>query len=210
MMALLDVLPGEQDLDLQLGYIYGALADEFDAVGNNQMVQRYLDLQLGIFERVKEDLSAAEYFTGEAATTIKGIGYHRRGNLELAIEYYRRALEIEPGYHYAWHDLFGAYVAMAERGRIDLDAIKSALQKTRETSAGPQPGTQVPGLDLEYLQSLEARLRHWEKKAAQHPDLLVSAAPSAESPKAGSHTLPKARRERRGSRARLAQTHALL
>jgi tetratricopeptide (TPR) repeat protein len=211
MMALLDVLPGEQDLDLQLGYIYGALADEFDAAGNNQMVQRYLDLQLGIFERVKEDLSAAEYLTGEAATMIKGIGevYYRRGDLERAIEYYRTALETDPGYQYAWHDLFGAYVAMAERGRIDLDAMRSALQKTRETSAGPQPGTQVPGLDLEYLQSLEARLRHWEKKAAQHPDLLVGAAPSAESRKAGSHTLPKARGGRGGARTRLAQTPAL-
>jgi tetratricopeptide (TPR) repeat protein len=212
MMALLDVLPGEQDLDLQLGYIYGALADEFDAAGNNQMAQRYLDLQLGIFERVKEDLSAAEYLTGEAATTIKGIGevYYRRGDLERAIEYYRTSLEIDPGYQYAWHDLFGAYVAMAERGRIDLDAMRSALQKTRETSAGPQPGTQVPGLDLEYLQSLEARLRHWEKKAAQHPDLLVSAAPSAERPKAGLLTLSKARGVRGGARARLAQTPALL
>src|SRR4029077_2150949 len=181
MMALLDVLPGEQDLDLQLGYIYGALADEFEAAGNNQMAERYLDLQLGIFERVKEDLSAAEYLTGEAATTIKGIGevYSRRGHLERAIEYYRTALEIDPGYQYAWHDLFGAYVAMAERGRIDLDAMRSALQKTRETSAGPQRGTQVPGLDLEYLQSLEAHLRHWVKKAAQHSDLLVGAAPPA-------------------------------
>jgi tetratricopeptide (TPR) repeat protein len=187
MMALLDVLPGEQDLDLQLGYIYGALADEFDAMGNNKMMQRYLDLQLGIFERVKEDLSAAEYLTGEAATTIKGIGevYFRRGDFDRAIEYYRKSLEIEPGYQYAWHDLFGAYDAMAERGRIDLDAMRSALQKTRETSAGPQPGTQVPGLDLEYLQSLEARLRHWEKKAAEHPDLLISAAVPVEGRKAG-------------------------
>ena len=118
MMALLDVLPGEQDLDLQLGYIYGALADEFDAAGNNQMAERYLDLQLGIFQRVKDELAPLEYFNGEAATAIKGIGevYYRRGNLELAIEYYRRALEIEPGYQYAWHDLIGAYVAMAERG----------------------------------------------------------------------------------------------
>jgi tetratricopeptide (TPR) repeat protein len=207
MMALLDVLPGEQDLDLQLGYIYGALADEFDAAGNDQMAGRYLDLQLGIFQRVKDELAPDEYFNGEAATAIKGIGevYYRRGNLELAIEYYRRALEIEPGYQYAWHDLFGAYVAMAERGRIDLDAMKSALQKTRETSAGPQPGTQVPGLDLEYLQSLEARLRHWEKKAAEHPDLLVGDAAQAEGRK-GVHTLSTARRGRSRSRAQLALT----
>jgi hypothetical protein len=113
-------------------------------------------------------------------------------------------------YQYAWHDLFGAYDAMAERGRIDLDAMRLALQKTRETSAGPQPGTQVPGLDLEYLQSLEARLRHWEKTAAEHPDLLVSAAPSAESPRAGAHTLPNAREGRGGACARPARTAALL
>jgi hypothetical protein len=68
----------------------------------------------------------------------------------------------------------------------------------------------VPGLDLEYLQSLEARLRHWEKKAAKHPDLLVSGAAPAESPKAGLDTLSKARKGRRGSRAQLARTPALL
>jgi tetratricopeptide (TPR) repeat protein len=207
MMALLDVLPGEQDLDLQLGYIYGALADEFDATGNNPMAERYLDLQLGIFGRVKDELAPAEYFNGETASAIKGIGevYYHRGNLELAIEYYRRALEIEPGYQYAWHDLFSAYVAMAERGRIDLDAMILALQRTRETSAGPQPGTQVPGLDLEYLQSLEALLRNWEKKAAEYPDLLVDAAAQAEGRK-DVHTLSKARKGRSGSRAQLART----
>ena len=92
---------------------------------------------------------------------------------DQAIEYYRKALEMEPEYHYAWHDLFSAYAAMARRGLIDLDAMRMALQRIRETSAGSQPGTQVPGLDLEYLKSLETCLHDREQRAAEYPRLLA-------------------------------------
>jgi len=173
MMALLDFVPGEQALDVQLGYIYGALAQEFDRTGQPKMASRYRDLQLGILKRVKDDLSAVDYLTGNAASAIKGEGevYAGRGEFDKAIKCYRKALEIEPTYQYAWHDLFAAYDALARKGRIDLDEMRLALQKTREFSAGTQPGTQVPGLGLEYLDSLEATLHHWEQAAAEQSRL---------------------------------------
>jgi hypothetical protein len=89
MMALLDFVPGEQALDVQLGYIYGAVAEEFHATGKQEMAERYRDLQLGIFRRVKDDLTADEYLTGTAASAIKGIGevYYSRGDPDQAIEY---------------------------------------------------------------------------------------------------------------------------
>lgn len=161
MMALLDFVPGEESLEVQLGYIYGAMAQEFEATGNPEMAGRYRDLQLGIFQRVESGDPSA----------IKGIGevYAGRGDYQRAIECYRAALRIEPGYQYAWHDLFVAYLRLAERGEIHADEMRAALQKVRETSAGPEPGTQVPGLDLAYLDSLDAHLRHWEQRAREAP-----------------------------------------
>jgi tetratricopeptide (TPR) repeat protein len=153
---------------VQLGYIYGALSQEFDVTGQQKMAARYRDLQLGIFQRVKDELSAVDYLTGDAASAIKGVGevYAARGDFDQAIEYYRKALEIEPTYQYAWHDLFAAYDGLAREGRIDLDEMRLALQKTREFSGGSEPGTQVPGLDLQYLDSLEVRLNDWGRTVA--------------------------------------------
>jgi len=71
MMALLDFVPGEQELDVQLSYIYGALAQEFDRTSQPEMASRYRDLQLGILKRVKDDLSAFDYLTGNAASVIE-------------------------------------------------------------------------------------------------------------------------------------------
>src|SRR5262249_55249823 len=157
--------------------IYGAIAQAFEAIGKDEMAERYRDLQLGIFERVKDDLSSVDYLTGDAASAIKGVGevYYNRGNIDRAIEYYRKAIEIEPGYQYAWHDLFSAYDALARRGRIDVDEMRLALQKTRESSAGLLPGTQVPGLSVEYLAKLEDSLHYWERTAAENPHLVAGA-----------------------------------
>jgi tetratricopeptide (TPR) repeat protein len=170
MMALLDFVPGEQALEVELGYIYGALSQQFEDTGKCEIASRYRDLQLGIFQRVKDELSSAEYLSGDAASVIKGVGevYAGRGDFDQAIEYYRKALEIEPTYQYAWHDLFAAYDALASKGRINLDEMRLALQKTKEFSAATAPGTQVPGLDLKYLDRLQARLRHWEHMTADH------------------------------------------
>jgi hypothetical protein len=168
MMALLDFVPGEQALEVQLGYIYGALSQDFEAKEQPEIAARYRDLQLEIFQRVKDDLTAFDYLTGDAASAIKGVGevYAGRGDFDQAIEYYRKALEIEPTYQYAWHDLFAAYDGLARKGRVELDEMRLALEKTREFSAGSQPGTQVPGLDLQYLDSLEVRLHYWELNKA--------------------------------------------
>jgi hypothetical protein len=58
-------------LDVQLGYIYGALAQEFEEKKQPDVVARYRDLQLGIFERVKDDLTVADCQTGEAASAAR-------------------------------------------------------------------------------------------------------------------------------------------
>jgi tetratricopeptide (TPR) repeat protein len=168
MMALLDFVPGEQALEVQLGYLYGALSQDFEAKEQPEAAARYRDLQLEIFQRVKDDLTVFDYLTGDAASAIKGVGevYAGRGDFDQAIEYYRKALEIEPTYQYAWHDLFAAYDGLARKGRVELDEMRQALEKTREFSAGSQPGTQVPGLDLRYLDSLETLLHYWELNKA--------------------------------------------
>ncbi len=74
----------------------------------------------------------------DIASALNGIGnvYHARDELEKAIRYYRLALELEPRYAYAWHDLFGAGDAMARKGTIDLEIMRESLAKVIETGAG--------------------------------------------------------------------------
>jgi hypothetical protein len=57
--------------------------------------------------------------------------------------------------------MFGAYDALARRGKIDLKEMRHALQKTKETGQG------IPGLDAGFIARLENTLRAWEQQAAQ-------------------------------------------
>ncbi len=177
MIAVLDLVAGEPMVDLELGYMFGALGRQFIDAGDRERADRYLDLALGIFYRVKDDLvsteqATAEEATAERASAVKGIGeiHYNRGEIEEAIRWYYQALEIEPMYSYAWHDLWGAYDALASRGRINVAAMRIALDGTKKSS-GAGSGLAQPGLDAEYLAGLEARLKQWEKTVAAYPHL---------------------------------------
>ena len=171
MMALLDLVPGETALDLQLGYMYAALGQHFDYGGNSSLGDRYMDLAVGIFRRVQAEVELDKGASGELASAIKGLGevYYKRGDLDAAIRHYRQALEIEPGYSYAWHDLFGALHAQARQGRINLDAMRLALKMTKETSL-TQAGRH-PGLGENYLADMDGWMRECEERAKHYPHL---------------------------------------
>ena len=64
-----------------------------------------------------------------------------RGEFDDAVRYYRLAVEIEPRYGYAWHDMFSARDEQARQGGpIDIATMREALAKVIET------GTGIPGL----------------------------------------------------------------
>ena len=176
MIAVLDLVSGEPMVDLELGYMFAALGRQFIDVRDRDRSGRYLDLALSIFYRVKDDLASAEEATAERASAVKGIGeiHYNRGEIEEAIRWYGQALEIEPGYSYAWHDLLGAYDVLASRGRIDVAAMRIALDGMKESSGSGGVYAQ-PGLDSEYVAGLEARVEHWEKTVAACPHLASGA-----------------------------------
>ena len=176
LMALLDLLPGEEGMDLELGYLYAAYGRLFLDAGDRRQADRYLDLAMPIFQRIDAELTAVPESTSARASAVKGIGeiHYNRGEPHEAIRRYRAALDLEPAYSYAWHDLFGAYEMLARRDEIDLPAMRAALEGTRLAS-GTGAATAQPGLDRQYLADMERRLQHWEQVAARHPDRAAGA-----------------------------------
>ena len=160
LMLLMDWSPAEVDLQVQLGYLYKTIAQAFDAAGDREQAERYLDLAASAFEDLRQHAaSKTGLTTADLASVINGLGnvYAERGQLDRAIELYRAAVEMIPTYAYAWHDLFGALDGKARRGEVNVPAMREALAKVKATGAGQ------PGLSAEYLAGLEARLATWER-----------------------------------------------
>ena len=164
LMALLDLSPGDTTLDAQLGYLFGTTGQSFDAAGDQEQAAQYRDLAMSVFQRLKANPAVPPI---DKASAIKGIGgaYYESGDPVTAIEYYGAALEIEPLYCYAWHDLFLAYHELARRGAINLKGMREAIDKALETGAGR------PGLGADKFESLEQLFRGWQLRVAQDPHL---------------------------------------
>jgi tetratricopeptide (TPR) repeat protein len=145
---------------LQRGYNYKTYAEAFAAKADTANEQRYLDLALETFEKVKDDRDLDGKTTAEFAGAINGIGniHHQKGLYREAIADYRLAIDLLPGYAYAWHDMLLAYFGLAEQGDINLPAMRTALAKTKETGVG------WPGLDTKSIARLESILAKYEKK----------------------------------------------
>jgi tetratricopeptide (TPR) repeat protein len=170
LMALLDLLSGDLTLDAQLGYLFGTTGQAFLAAGDEEQAGYYLDLAMSVFQRVKANPAVFHERPSDLASAIKGIGgvYYERGDVVTALEHYRTALEIDPLYCYAWHDLFLAYDKLARRGAIDLAGMREAINKARETGAG------LPGLGDDKFEALELLFRGWQQQVAQYPHLEVA------------------------------------
>jgi tetratricopeptide (TPR) repeat protein len=94
---------------------------------------------------------------------MNGMGnlLHARGDYRGAIRDYQVAVSLLPDYAYAWHDMFLAYAQLADRGEVDLTAMRHALAKTKETGKG------WPGLtpsDIAQLEDILARVEQANKR----------------------------------------------
>ena len=74
---------------------------------------------------------------------------------------YKQAVSLCPEHMYAWHDIFAAYYELAKRGKVDLDAMRHALNMLKQT------GEEAPGLGAGHIAQLEHILRGLEKGQAQ-------------------------------------------
>jgi len=162
MMELIQIAPPGLNLDAQLGYLYKTIAQAWDAAGNRAEADHYLGLAYSAFLRVKDAGVGAGRSTEDIASALNGIGnvYQGRGQFDEALRYYRLAVEIEPRYGYAWHDMFSALDAQARRGGpIEVATMHEALAKVIETGAG------LPGLGPDKIALLQSCLGHWEQVA---------------------------------------------
>jgi tetratricopeptide (TPR) repeat protein len=189
MMELIQLAPPGLHLDAQLGYLYKTLAQAFDAAGDRTQADHYLDLALSAFQRVKDTGGDVT----DIASALNGVGnvYHARDELEKAIRYYRLALELEPRYAYAWHDLFGAADAMARKGTVDLETMRESLAKVIET------GTGLPGLGNDKIAMLRSNLAYWEAAVQQPEPKNSTAAPRTTHPKTATHSATKRKPRRK-------------
>jgi tetratricopeptide (TPR) repeat protein len=182
MMELIQIAPPGLNLDVQLGFLYKTIAQAFDAAGNRAEADHYLGLAYSAFLRVKEAGPGAGRSAQDIAGALNGIGnvYQGRGQFDEAVRYYRLAVEIEPRYGYAWHDMFSARDARARQGGpIDLATMREALAKVIETGAG------LPGLGQDKIALLRGCLAHWEQAAGS---------PKTGAPKSKSGARAKAKR----------------
>ena len=157
----LEETPTDVTIKVLQGYFFKTMAQAFHAVGRKDSARQYIELAEKVFNLIADDLPADQKTLNDAAGAINGLGnvYHLMGEYEKAILSYKRATTLCPDYAYAWHDLFGAYDALACRGVLNLEEMQHAYLKLRETA-----GVGLPGLGPEYLAQLERRLHGWEQR----------------------------------------------
>ncbi len=154
--ALLET-PTDVEVRLQQGYVLKALGQAYGAAGDQQEADRSLEQAESIFRLVIRDIPADPGTQDEIASAVNGLAniLAERGRQAEAATLYREALRLEPSYAYAWHDLFGSLVALADAGDprpSELDEAWSGLLRTA-------PGT--PGLEPNYIEGL--RTEHYER-----------------------------------------------
>jgi len=158
LVGLRERMPGPS-FDVNLGYVYKNLAQAFDLAGNHEEADRYMGLAASAFTRVERTGADGAIPTVDLASAVNGLGnaHSYRGESDQAIVCYKRAVAILPQYAYAWHDLFLEYLNLAKRGRLELAAMREALDGMKRT------GLQAPGIGQQRITLFEtelARLEH--------------------------------------------------
>jgi hypothetical protein len=112
---------------------------------------------LNAFKQVQDSPELEGKTTLEYAGAINGIGniHYERHQYRDAIANFDIATKLVPGYAYAWHDMFLAYVTLAREGDIDLVGMRKAFDR----------GPGWPGLDSEVIAGLETILRGFEQSS---------------------------------------------
>jgi len=142
---------GEASLQIRAGYFYKSIAAAFKVAGQSEQAEDFDARAMRIFFFIAYGLALGAKTVHDHVSALNGVGniHYARGNYTAAIKHFELATRIDPAYCYAWHDMFIAYYALAHQGDIQLDKMRQALEKTRETGEGQ------PGLGKTYFVRLE-------------------------------------------------------
>jgi tetratricopeptide (TPR) repeat protein len=160
--ALLHEAPSDMSLRVQLGFIFKTIAQVFQAAGEAGQAHAYIQRAEDVFRFVKDDVAGDQKTALDVANAIHGLGNvpHQRGDFAGAIENYNLAASLYPDHMYAWHDMFLAHYELAKRGEVNLDAMRHALERLKQTGKG------APGLGTQHIAQLESILHELEKYIA--------------------------------------------
>jgi tetratricopeptide (TPR) repeat protein len=160
LMALLDLSPGNPEIQVRLGYLFKDLAQTC-----SPKTQRYKRSVANGFKTFRSLLDGDQRLDRDTrASALNGLGniYLITEDYALAIDCCRRAVELVPDYTHAWGDLFEGYDGLAARGAIDVVSMSQVLQKIKVTSRGDKGGRFY---GPKAIAALDKRLQRWREKA---------------------------------------------
>lgn len=160
--ALLHEAPTDVQLRLQLGFLYKTAAQASEAAGDDDLAQTYADRADRVFQLITQDVHRDYHSALETANLLVGLGNmdQQKGALESALGKYEMATTIYPEHVYAWHDIFSANSALAQKGQADVLLMRVALDKVKKLGRGQ------PGLSNAYIAQLEEALADLEAGAS--------------------------------------------
>jgi tetratricopeptide (TPR) repeat protein len=151
--------PADFGLIVQKGYYYKTLSVIFHQAGKTERAEEAQESALKLCQKVIDEAPPDMRSTNIAgAHNLKGNIYGQRGEYRKAIKSYEVATELNPRYAYAWHDMFLAYVGLAQQGDVNIQAMRRAFNMTKETGMGK------PGLGAAHIARLESILKQYESK----------------------------------------------
>ena len=146
--------PTDIRLRLLNGYLLKAMAQAHARTDRRDAVEPYLKRAETLFRLIIRDLPAD---AGTRAAALNGLGntLSERGRHAEAVPLYQAAVQMEPGYGYAWHDLFLSLVALAVEGDLRSDDLDDAWKGLLASAPGHS------GLEPSHLEILRADYERW-------------------------------------------------
>ena len=95
-----------------------------NSLGRVYLEMGQIDKAISIFKEISKD---ALYATPHFPLANLGLAYYKKGDYPTALEYYHRALKLEPNFVFALHGVGATYLAM-KKGRLALDYLGRALK----------------------------------------------------------------------------------
>lgn len=129
-----------------------------------------LDKAIAIFKEITKD---ALYATPHFPLANLGLAYYQKGQYATALEYYHKALKLEPNFVFALHGLGSTYLAMND-GRMALRYLKKALELAPK----------VPEIHYEYAEACLLTGQIAQAKASYESTIDLAAPESEVSTKA--------------------------
>jgi type IV pilus assembly protein PilF len=95
-----------------------------NSLGRVYLEMGQIDKAIAIFKEIAKD---ALYATPHFPLANLGLAYYKKGDYPTALEYYHKALKMEPNFVFALHGVGATYLAM-KKGRLALDYLGRALK----------------------------------------------------------------------------------